>query len=346
VTLIITCCRQRQIVSVKTSNLTIRLENCRNKIGRTGINECQRAQVLVAGTKSERTGKTFGRWLCPLALLILLAGCGVRVPDVERRLQALHFESNLYVAQAGDTVASVAHRYQMSPEQLLALNSQLAGSQVFPGDRLVVRQFLNDERDYSDERLDAPVATSHPLREEEVIYEVQQVPDDAVLAEIQANYRDETRPREEIIPDDYVDELYAKESAPLLEERIEVPRRITGDSNKSWLWPSPGEIARDYAPNEINGQGIDIAGFPGQDVVAAADGTVIYTGRDLSNSGNLVIIRHADELLSTYSHTKDLYVTEKDFVRAGDPIASLGWNSNRESVLHFEEGSGRFCWIN
>ena len=270
-------------------------------------------------------------------MLFVLAGC-LRVPDVERRLQSLHFESNLYVAQAGDTVASVAHRYRMSPEQLLALNSQLVGSQVFPGDRLVVRQFLLDEdRGYADEqRLAAGSGvTSHPIRDEETIYEVQQIPDDAVLAEIQANYRDEQRPREEILPDDFVDELYASESVPQVEERIEVNTRASA-GGKRWLWPSPGEIARDYAPNEVNGQGIDIAGFPGQDVVAAADGTVIYTGRDLSNSGNLVIIQHANELLTTYSHTKELYVAEDEFVRAGDPIASLGWNSNRESVLHFE----------
>ena len=302
-----------------------------------GINEVQRAQALAVGVKSERVSMVSGRGFCLVALLLLLGGC-LRVPDVERRLQSLHFESNLYIAQAGDTLESVAHRYRMSTEQLLALNSQLAGSQVYPGDRLIVRQFLNDRGFADEQRLAAAKAsraTTHPVDEEEVIYEVQQIPDDAVLAEIQANYRDDTRPREEILPGDFVDELYANESLPQVEQRIPVETRTEAGS-KSWLWPSPGEIARDYAPNEVNGQGIDIAGFPGQDVVAAADGTVIYTGRDLSNSGNLVIIRHADELLTTYSHTKDLYVAEEEFVRAGDPIASLGWNSNRESVLHFE----------
>jgi len=308
----------------------------------------QRAQALAAGAilELERVSTAYGRCICHVllrvativAVLVLIGGC-LRVPEVERRLQSLHFESNLYIAQAGDTVASVAHRYRMKPEQLLALNSQIVGSQVYPGDRLIVRQFLNDDFAYADDQRVAgarpSTATTHPLREDNDIYEVQQIPDDAVLAEIQANYRDGTRPREEILPDDFVDELYANESASLAEERIEINSR-TRVGSKSWLWPSPGEVARDYAPNEVNGQGIDIAGFPGQDVVAAADGTVIYTGRDLSNSGNLVIIRHADELLTTYSHTKDLYVAEEEFVRAGDPIASLGWNSNRESVLHFE----------
>ncbi len=119
-----------------------------------------------------------------------------------------------------------------------------------------------------------------------------------------------------------------------LAQRAGVPLPMKATRN-GWRWPIAGEVVRDYAPDKVNGQGIDIAGIPGQEVHATADGTVIYAGRDLSDSGNLVIIRHSDEVLSTYSHARDLYVTENDTVRGGDPIASLGVNSNRESVLHF-----------
>ena len=69
---------------------------------------------------------------------------------------------------------------------------------------------------------------------------------------------------------------------------------------------------------------------------AAAPGTVVYSGRDLSGGGNLVILRHDGDLMTTYSHADKLFVTEDDAVRAGDAIASLGWNEARESVLRFE----------
>ena len=66
-------------------------------------------------------------------------------------------------------------------------------------------------------------------------------------------------------------------------------------------------------------------------------GTVVYSGRDLSDSGgNLIIVRHPNNLMTTYSHADQLFVAEDDQVAAGDPIASLGWNANRESVLRFE----------
>ncbi|MCL4158161.1 UNVERIFIED_CONTAM: hypothetical protein GTU68_019774, partial [Idotea baltica] len=50
-------------------------------------------------------------------------------------------------------------------------------------------------------------------------------------------------------------------------------------------------------------------------------GTVVYSGRDLSGGGNLIIVRHNDELMTTYSHADQLFVAEDDQVVAGDPIA-------------------------
>lgn len=286
---------------------------------------------------------------------LTLAGC-VEVPDVERSLQTLHFDTNTYVVQAGDTVESLAFRYKMSEQQLLSLNRHV-GSEVVPGDRLVVKRFPVDGSNPDSytgqgwyrglqggggtgQQPEVAAAKTHPTNKYPDSYGNEVIPDDAQIAEIQANYRAGSL-REEIIPDDLDDEPVVRRPAT-----VERARNAPGDDlsvvpvdavvSSRWVWPSNGEVARDYAPNEVNGQGLDIAGIPGQDVRAASDGTVIYTGRDLSDSGNLVIIRHADGLLTTYSHTRDLYVAEEDFVRAGNPIASLGWNSDRESVLHFE----------
>jgi len=281
---------------------------------------------------------------------LLVAGCA-QVPDVERGLQTLHFESNSYIAQAGDTIESVAFRYKMTPQQLISLNRHI-GSEIAPGDKLVVKHYLTADGspraftgqgwyrgvNYNDgnRQVDSlGAATPHAVSDYPQARGNEIIPDNATVAEIQANYRSGSAGlREEIIPDDLDEPV--RSAAPVERRLPPVPQKPNPIALSAWTWPSNGEVARDYAPDEINGQGLDIAGIPGQDVRAAADGTVIYTGRDLSDSGNLVIVRHADGLLTTYSHTRDLYVAEEDFVRAGDPIASLGWNSNRESVLHFE----------
>lgn len=297
-------------------------------------------------------------WRCGLVtvssfLLAGLAGCA-QVPDVERSLQSLHFDASTYVVQAGDTIESLAFRYKMTPEELASLNRHV-GSQLVPGDRLVVKRFPVDEsnvdaytgqgwyrgmarnRQNNQSQSGTIAATTHTTTDRVDAYGNEVIPDDAEIAEIQANFR-AGGVREEIIADDLDDsDLVLRQPEPVARapQPEEQPAAAVAGTG-AWIWPSNGAVARDYAPNEVNGQGLDIAGLPGQDVRAASDGTVIYTGRDLSDSGNLVIIRHAEGLLSTYSHTRDLYVAEDDFVRAGDPIASLGWNADRESVLHFE----------
>ena len=139
-------------------------------------------------------------------------------------------------------------------------------------------------------------------------------------------------PREEIVPDD-LDVALGPDPATEPEMRATFGAAPAADG---WSWPVDGAVARGFAPERPNGQGVDIAGVPGQDVRAALGGTVVYSGRDLSGGGNLVILRHDDALMTTYSHADRLFVTEDDVVSAGDAIASLGWNEDRESVLRFE----------
>ncbi len=104
----------------------------------------------------------------------------------------------------------------------------------------------------------------------------------------------------------------------------------------AWTWPTQGPVARGFAPIQEGRHGVDIAGVPGQPVVAVKDGVVAYSGKDPSGSGNLIIVKHDESLLTAYSHAKDLYVAENDTVKAGDPIGTLGWNAQQESVLRFE----------
>lgn len=143
-------------------------------------------------------------------------------------------------------------------------------------------------------------------------------------------------PREEVIEDDLpLERLAVNEHGsnfPQAQSRTVMPQSIAG----RWVWPTRGEVARGFEPARIGGQGVDIAGVPGQDVRAAKSGKVVYSGRDLSGGGNLVIVQHDKNLMTTYSHADKLFVSEDDLVKAGDPIASLGWNSKRESVLRFE----------
>jgi len=116
-------------------------------------------------------------------------------------------------------------------------------------------------------------------------------------------------------------------------DQASIKRVTVNTSNAGWNWPALGAITQGFDLGEINRQGVDIDPGPGAGVQAAADGEVVYSGRDLASYGNLVILRHDDNFLSAYSKVGDIFVKENQTVRAGELIASVG---NEKTEMHFE----------
>lgn len=114
-------------------------------------------------------------------------------------------------------------------------------------------------------------------------------------------------------------------------------RRVTVSGNsRGWNWPVLGQITNGFDLREINRQGLDIDPGPGAAVQAAADGEVVYSGRDLASYGNLVILRHDNNFLSAYSKVSEIFVQENQRVKAGDLIASVGEANEGGTEMHFE----------
>ena len=108
------------------------------------------------------------------------------------------------------------------------------------------------------------------------------------------------------------------------------------DKVKKWVWPADGKLVDTFSRAESGNKGIDIAGTRGSSVVAAANGKVVYSGNALRGYGNLVIIKHTDTFLSAYAYNDTILVKEREWVSAGQKIATMG-NSGTDSVkLHFE----------
>ncbi len=101
----------------------------------------------------------------------------------------------------------------------------------------------------------------------------------------------------------------------------------------SWQWPHAGRVVRGF---QEQAKGIDISGNVGDPVLAAGAGDVVYSGRGVQGTGNLIIIRHSDRLLSAYAHNSAMLVPEGAHVVAGQQIAQVGVNSSGEPMLHFE----------
>jgi len=105
---------------------------------------------------------------------------------------------------------------------------------------------------------------------------------------------------------------------------------------KSWRWPTQGRVLRGYVAANPARNGLDIAGKEGQDIRATSGGQVVYSGNGLIGYGELIIIKHSENMLSAYAHNKIRLVKEGDLVSSGQKIAQMGRNTRNEVLLHFE----------
>lgn len=114
-------------------------------------------------------------------------------------------------------------------------------------------------------------------------------------------------------------------------------------SKQGFVWPLRGKVISSYGPKpgHLHNDGINIAAPRGAAVAAAADGTVAYVGNDLASYGNLVLIRHANGLVTAYAHLERVQVRRGDVVRRGQGIGTVGSTGTvANPQLHFEVRRG------
>lgn len=129
----------------------------------------------------------------------------------------------------------------------------------------------------------------------------------------------------------------SESAAPVAAAAAPAPASASASSSDTggivWGWPASGKVIRGFTEGQT--KGIDIEGKKGENVLAAADGRVIYAGT-MSGYGNLVIVKHSEELLSAYAYNDKNLVTQGSAVTRGQPVAEMG-NSGTDTVkLHFE----------
>ena len=100
------------------------------------------------------------------------------------------------------------------------------------------------------------------------------------------------------------------------------------------VWPAQGPVIGKF--DGSRNKGIDIAGQAGAPVVAAEAGRVVYAGSELRGYGNLVIVKHSEQLLTAYAHNRKILVKENQTVRQGQRIAEMGSSGTDRVKLHFE----------
>jgi lipoprotein NlpD len=117
---------------------------------------------------------------------------------------------------------------------------------------------------------------------------------------------------------------------PAASTALPKPRPVA--SALPWAWPTD----RISAPQPVSAGGILLPGREGQDIRAASSGRVVYNGSGIRGYGNLIIIKHGENLLSAYAHTRESLVHDGQEVALGQVIAHMGEGAPQKPVLYFE----------
>ena len=134
-----------------------------------------------------------------------------------------------------------------------------------------------------------------------------------------------------------LDSQRTEASAPEVREPVvatPAPQPAAGGSSARLRLPVGGEVIR---PFSARNEGIDIAAPEGGPVTAAAAGTVAAITRD-TDQVPILVLRHADGLLTVYANIKDITVQKGDSVAASQRVASVGGGD--PSFVHFEVRRG------
>lgn len=209
--------------------------------------------------------------------------------------------SATYVVKRGDTLFSIAWRFEQDPETLRRRN-QLDSDLIRPGQTL---------------RLKGPVPEPEP-----------QVARNAAPPALKATPEPVQRPTEQVKPEPVVAQ---KPTPPAKPAPVPAVPALAG-----WQWPVDGPVLEGYSTKTRFSRSLQLGGKAGSPVKAAAAGRVVYAGDGLVGFGNLVIISHEGQLLSAYGHNQTLAVRVGDVVQGGQVIAQMGSTGTDRVKLHFE----------
>lgn len=237
--------------------------------------------------------------LLPVLLLLSCASSNNRAPVSSVGQPASH-KLNSHTVAAGETLYSIAWRYNLDYQNLAEINGISKPYRIMPGQKLrlsgvAVRLSYAEKK----ARQNAPKSTPKPVK----------TPPPA-------------KPKERVIK---------QTSTP-----VAVKTQSVKSSPLVWSWPVKGSVISAFQSGKGLNKGIDIGAKLGESVLAAADGEVVYAGSGLRGYGKLIIIKHQNSYLSAYAHNSQLLAKEGDVVKRGQKIAEVGSSGTQSVKLHFE----------
>lgn len=126
------------------------------------------------------------------------------------------------------------------------------------------------------------------------------------------------------------EKVESKDRFPLLDEELQNKAKIV------FFAPISGTLSQVFNPEDKH-YAVDIVAKTGTPVKAVADGTVIFS-EWTTETGYVIILKHASNFISVYKHNGSLLKNQGDLVKSGEAIASVGSTGELTTGphLHFE----------
>lgn len=104
------------------------------------------------------------------------------------------------------------------------------------------------------------------------------------------------------------------------------------------VMPVSGDIIETF---QVNGRGVKISPGKEVDVVAHHEGVVVFAGK-YTDTGNTIVVQHADGTNSSYGHLSDIDVHMYQYVTANQRIGRFSPNEDNEAVYFSLEKDNAF----
>ncbi len=259
------------------------------------------------------------RFALSVIVSLMLAACASApkkpsAPSTSSTVKNKAISSSGYRVKAGDTLYSIALRYDKDYKELARLNNLDEKFTIY------VDQQLQLDNSETAEAASTTVVSTKPIvvPTKPIVAKPLKIPKEAIAPSI--------------IPSKKPSETVAK-IAPSVGTNVQA---VTKGGSLTWGWPISGQLLKQFSSEGVGSKGIDIAGKRGDIIKASADGVVVYAGEGLVGYGKLIILRHNDEYITAYAHNDRLIAGEGQRVKLGQNIAEMGSTGTDRDKLHFE----------